>query len=889
MDVVFGVALDAVQGPSAHSRFNEPFVGPAGLLGLLETHLGLSGPEVPRAHRVAVYLSCLQAVAPGRFYENSLATDAMGVAARLLAWRDEWRMGGWKAQPGNESRISDLAAVEVEAAGTLPPGEAERLEAVLCALQSGARVPVESVTLVDDIELFPWLWRQVLACLPGVTQGGLAAHGLGDLARVQSAALALCQGQVPDQPLPPVADGCLLVVRALSAATVDHWLSQRLQREPADRLILAEARGDQLDATLAVTGSARCGFASPSPLRPALQSLSLAMALCWDPLDIHALVEFLAHPVGPIPRAVRRQLLKVVAQKPGIGGDDWQAAKQSLDEGQGEDKDTGTETGKEAVKDKGKNTWADLITHWLECPRWPRQEGAPIEQIAERASRLGEAMQQRLAFEMQSASANAPVFAAAARQCADVAQALQALRARGVERVSPRTLEQVIAFATPAGASDPAAVAQVGCVRSSVSPGACIEPADEVIWWMPAAPSLVAPLPWREEELACLHELGVHLRDPDRELKAVFTQWMRPLLSARQRFVLVLPTGDAEVHPIRQVMALLIEGFGTQVLDLDSPEVQQHLAEEVSPQSLPTPPEALHVGRPVPLDQPSHSFTSLGDLFHSPAMFALRRSARLKGMDLPSVDEDRRLLGTLAHRLIEKLFVQDGALAWSPGQVLAWLKPALNQLVKEEGAVLLMPGASVSLARFQVRCEQALPALLALLQSAGAARVQTEVPVEGELFGVAMVGSVDLLVHLADGRTVALDTKWGGEKRHVHALLAGSQLQLAIYASLLEQQTKVAPSAVGYFVFDSGNLYVSAPGLLPGAIVKEPPPGVTLGALLTEAQVTWAWRAEQFRSGWVDVPPADPGGEWDGPDGCLRVQGPKPWDQEYLVTLGGWQ
>ena len=44
---------------------------------------------------------------------------------------------------------------------------------------------------------------------------------------------------------------------------------------------------------------------------------------------------------------------------------------------------------------------------------------------------------------------------------ADVAQALHALHARGVERVNPRTLEQVIAFATPAGASDPASVAQV--------------------------------------------------------------------------------------------------------------------------------------------------------------------------------------------------------------------------------------------------------------------------------------------------------------------------------------------------------------------------------------------------------------------------------------------
>ena len=872
MNVVFGVGLDAVQGPSAHSRFNAPVVGPAGFLGVLETHLGLSGPEVPHAQRVVVYLSCLQQGELGRFYADSLAADGMGTAARLLAWRDEWRMGGWQGQPGHAPRVRDLADVEALASRELAPGEAERLEAVLKALQGGARVPMASVTLVDDLALFPYLWQQVLACLPQVVQCGLATQGQGDLGRIQAAALALCQGEVPPQPLPPVADGCLLVVRSLSEATAEHWLSQRLKHEPADRLILAESNGSQLDATLAATGASRCGFTSPSPLRPALQSLSLAMALCWAPLDIHALVEFLAHPVGPIPRAVRRQLLKVVAQKPGIGGADWQAAKQSLDEA-----------------DESASTWGALIDDWLECPRWPQQDGAPIDQIAERASRLGDAMQQRLALEMQRASSGASIYAAAARQCADVAQALQALRARGVERVTPRTIEQLIAFATPAGASDPSAVAQAGCVRSSSSPGACIESADEVIWWMPAEPSLVAPLPWREEELASLRELGVRLRDPDRELQAVFTQWLLPLLAARQRFVLVLPPGDAEVHPIRQVLALLVEGFGTQVLDLDSPEVQQHLAEDVPAQPLPTVPETLHVGRPVPLDQPTHSFTSLGDLFHSPALFALRRSARLKGMDLPSVDEDRRLLGTLAHRLIEMLFTQAGTLAWSGEQVQSWLKPALNQLVKEEGAVLLMPGASVSMARFQARCEQALPALLILLREANAVRVQTEVEVQGRLFDVPMVGSVDLLVHLADGRTVALDTKWGGDKRYASSLTSGDHLQLAIYAKLLEQQTGQAPCALGYFVFDTGNLYISAPGVVPGGIVKEPPPEATVAALLSQAQKTWAWRAEQFRDGQVDVPPPKPGDEWSGPDGTLRVQGPKPWDQEFLVTLGGWQ
>lgn len=889
MDVVLGVSLDALQGPSAASRFNAPALGPSGFLDVLENHLGLSAPEVPRAQRVAVYLSCLQSVGAGRFYAESLVADAMGTAARLLAWRDEWRMGGWLGQPGRESRIRDLAAVEEVAARELPPGEAERLEAVLRALRAGARVPVSSVTLVDGQALFPWLWQQVLALLPCVGNvpsaetfaANLSAQGTGELRLVQDAALQLCQGDAPPDALPPVADGSLLVVRSLSASTAEHWLSQRLQREPADRLILAESQGDRLDGTLAATGAARCGFTSPSPLRPALQCLSLAMALCWEPLDIHALVEFLAHPVGPISRAVRKQLLRVVAQKPGIGGEDWQAAKLSLDEDLAADQAEG--------KAEGPGRWSELITYWLECPRWPQQEGAPIDQLAERATRLGDVMQQRLALAMQNASGDASVFAAAARQCADVAQALHALRARGIERVNPRTLEQVIAFATPAGASDPASVAQVGCVRSSSSPAACIESADEVIWWMPSAPNLVAPLPWREEEMSCLRDLNVHLRNPDLELKAVFAQWMRPLLAARKRFVLVLPTGDAEVHPIRQVLALLVQGFGTQVLDLDSPEVQQQMAEEVPAQPLPTMPEALHVGRPVPLDQSTHSFTSLGDLFHSPALFALRRSARLKGMDLPSVDEDRRLLGTLAHRLIEKLFAQDDVLTWSVDQVQSWLKPALGQLVKEEGAVLLMPGASVSLARFQARCEQALPTLLILLREANAVRVQTEVDVEGRLFDVPMVGSVDLLVHLADGRTLALDTKWGRDKDYAKAFVTGDYLQLAIYAKLLEQQTGQEPCALGYFVFDTGNLYISAPDVVPGAIVKVPSPEVAVAALLNQAQTTWRWRAGQFKAGQVDVPPPKPGDDWNGPDGTLTMKGPKPWDQEYLVALGGWQ
>lgn len=91
-----------------------------------------------------------------RFYSESLKADSIGTAARLLAWRDEWRLGGWdgSANPEHASRIQELAAIEKVALETLPPGEAERLHLVIQALSASGPGPIKSVHLVDQPEDF---------------------------------------------------------------------------------------------------------------------------------------------------------------------------------------------------------------------------------------------------------------------------------------------------------------------------------------------------------------------------------------------------------------------------------------------------------------------------------------------------------------------------------------------------------------------------------------------------------------------------------------------------------------------------------------------------------------------------------------------------------------
>lgn len=872
MHVTFGLNLDARQGPSPQSSFNAPVVGRLGFLSLLETYLGLARPEVAAAQRVAVYMGHLQRHDNGtRFYSASMKVDSVGTAVKLLSWRDEWLLGGWQgtAQASHPVRLQELAMVETTASD-MPPGEATRLLLVEQALKATGPNPIASVSLVDPLEDFPLLWRRVLACLPDVQARPAVPHGEGALRALQEKAVLVMSGQEPPSKMSPIVDGSVQLVRTLSFSTAEHWLGAHAAAHPTDRLVLAESHGDSLDTTLVATGGVNCGFENPSQLRPALQALGLALEMCWAPLDVGRLVDFLTHPVGPFSRKARATLAKAVAEEPGIGGAAWVKAKNKI-----------------AADKDGAALVAD-IEFWLESERWPRHQGAPLDALLARADRLKEALRRRLSGDPSIAA----TFAPAHRQCAAVFDSLSEFSRQGVTTLMPRQIEQLVAHATPTGASNPGVVSQIGCMGSANSAAACIESADEVIWWMPSTPMLVQQLPWSSAEVQALKALGVELRDPVKQLSALAMQWLRPLLAARKRFVMVLPPPGREVHPVRQLLQQLIPDYEAQALDLDAACGSQfvgRLTEQVA--SLPFAEVQRHIQLPGPLklSTNSQSYTALNELFNAPALFALKRIARLNPTSILAVEEDNRLLGILAHRVFEKLFAHADALTWTNQQAKGWFRTQADELLRTEGAVLLMQGAGISLQRFQMTCEGAICSLLDHLREAKALRVQTEAEFNGQLGPVPLTGKIDLLVELPDNKTVALDMKWRGDNHYARTLREGGHLQLALYSSLVEQQTGTAPAALGFFILESGALFISHPGFFPQAQLTPPPEGVTVGMLLDRAKATWSWRTGQFAAGQIEVVPYGPTDDYNGPEGTLPVKGPNQWDRDYLVLLGGWE
>jgi hypothetical protein len=871
MNVTFGWHYDGRQGPLPESSFMSPVLGRQGLLALLELHLGLAGPPVSRSERVVAYLAHLRKVDDGkRFYSRSLQVDDFGVASKLLDWRDHWLLHGWDAAAAGSApaRVRDMTAVEATACEGVPAGEAERLYAVASALARRS-VPVGEVRLIDAFERLPKVWRAVLALLPVRVEERLAGHarsGTSTLAKLQAAARGALNSGSADAIVGAQDDGSVLLMRSESVELASHWLSER-QRETAetDLLLVCEQGGLELDDLFRARGGAVCGFDKHSPNRPALQTLPLALEQLWTPVDVHAVLQFLTHPYGPIGRSARWRLARAYAECPGFGGQPWASAKAHIAE---------QEDGPKQL---------ERVRVWFDGLRWERAEGAPLDAVTQRVEAVAQALRGYAAHPRH----DTPAVVRAARQAETVLRALEALKVQGVSKLAARQVEQLLSQAT-AGAGNPLAEPEVGCLRSAPAAALAIEPSDEVLWWMPSRPSLPSPAPWTNAEVQALEAAGVELPDPESELQDLAQDWLRPLLAARDRFVLVLPPKSSEEHPLSQLVQRLLPSVPVRAIE-EEVEASSSVV-LVADKPLPRLQREFHVEADMTSRRTRQSYSSLSELFDNPAVAVLKDAAALRTMTVLAVEDERRLLGTLAHRLLELMFAEPDVLGWHEAKVRAWFDAHADGLVAAEGAPLLMPGFSVVLHRFKATARDGAVALLRHLQQAGAVSVKTEVKLEGEIFGVPVVGSVDTLVELPDDRLVALDLKWSGKNRYADRLKTGTHLQLAIYSALVEQRHGRAPSEVGFFIFDGCVLLTTSNAVFPEAQVCAPPEGVTAKAMLAAARASWEWRQDQLAEHRLELVDLRLAGldEFQGPDGTLPVGESGPWNAEYVALLG-WQ
>lgn len=876
MLITFGLRLDGEQGWRPGNRLGEPVYGPLGLLDLLETRLGLLRSGCAHAQRVAQYRECLHRHdGQDRFYHASFAVDPIGTAATLLSWRDDWHLHGWDggSPPAAAARICDMAAVEATAGMSLHPSIGERLARVAEALER-QQAGIACIELVDPLPAFPKRWREVLAKLPARPAKARepAAAPATMLGRLQVALAAAHAGGKPEGKIPWQDDGSIRVVRAETGLLAARWVADLLAAAPPqDVAIVAEHARSLLDATLDGANVARQGLQDASPLAPALQVLPLALTTAWQPLDVHALLQFLSHPIGPIPGHARRRLAEVVAESPGIGGPRWKEAVGKIIEGNPE----------RAEELRG------ALAFWFGRPRFDPGAGAPLEALLEKARAIGAHFAARLAHPDPHRRAAAATGLA---QATAVTAALEALATQGAATLPRAGLDALVAQCTGRGAANPALHAEVGRAAAVSDPAALIEAFDEVIWWQMGAPALPPPYPWSTSEMTALRAAGVELPPLDGLLRQRGEDWLRPVLNARQRLVVVLPPPGEEVHPLWQQIEWLFEGLRPEPLEGLLAGRTRDVLPAIEHASLPArrrwwqlPQEVRVAARDV------ESYSSLGAFVDAPHRWVLRYVARIKPSSLRAVADANLLYGNLTHRLIERLFhTRDTSVlrdeAWK-----AWFSREFDTVVSEEGAVLLMRGRRSDNETLRSSLERAIGELRRQFAAAGIRAVEPERALAGSFTGGSVAGVADLVVHDRDGRRAIIDLKWSSARYHQERLETNRHLQLAIYAELLRQETGAWPS-VSYFILDAARLVAPDTGFFPQArAVSRGAPGST-AALWDRFGTAWRWRRAQIDAGRIEVATkgAEPTPESAAPPDALE---PEELNDDYddYRWLTGWE
>lgn len=832
--ITFGYHLDGQRPAPLVNTLGTSLVGPLGFLNILETQLGLLALHPSQAERIVQYQDCLRRLdSELRFYHRSFATDPLGTSAYLLDWRDQWILHGWDGAMlvGAPKRLRDLGEVEVLASTAVSPNVGQRLKAVQAALQQ-RKPDIEKVQLVDSVETLPYRWRLVFAELPVAVAGELAGQGQGFLGALQKQLRCAASGQA----LPRLSwqdDGTVLIVQAETQTLANHWLATQLTVDRSTLLVCADD-GIRLDAQLSAARRPRQGLRDTSAFRPALQVLPLAMELLWDPLDFQSLVQFLTHPVCPVPGYARRRLAEKVADAPGIGGAYWQRTLAQIDEHYGEER---------ASQVRGQ------IAIWVEHARFPSASGAPLEAVIERVARLAEFFRLRLG---EADIARRLAFQAGYGQCKSCLDSLKELQLQEEVTIRPRQLQKLVAQSTSNGTDNPLWPTEVGAVLGVSNPGAITEPVGRVIWSSMLLPVLPGNDPWSESEIRALKEAGVELPLASDRLEQITASWLRPVMAAQEQLVLVLPPPEEEVHPLWQMIEAVVENH--QILSLET--LLSSGGEALSPVTpLPLPAQKRWWQLPDDVSvslRPKESFSSLEKLLFNPYHWLLQYPARLQPSRIVSLGEGFRILGNLAHGLVEQYFLRKDSLTMSETEFKAWFASSFSALIDQEGASLRAPGRRADLEGFRHRLLLAMCNMRKQISEAGMLQVVPERAVSGHFAGGELAGSVDLMMENGLGERAIVDMKWSGLNKYPEKLRQNRHLQLAIYAELLRQESGCWPS-VGYYILDQARLFAPDDRIFPDADMVPPTDGENTAQLWQRFLATWRWRVAQIQAGQFEV------------------------------------
>ena len=818
MQIMFGMYLDGVPWSQKQASSGEVQVGPLGLLSLLETKLGLTGPGIHPAVRIDQYMHRMELRDyPDGWFHNSFHADAWSTARQMLAWRDELVEAGWRGEADESMSLRLQALAEIEKSDLpLALGQEDRLCEVLRELKSIDSISISHIYLQKDFDLLPPVWKKLFDQLRGL---GVPVHLMtavqdrekptSNLASVQAILFGTSHSTAIREN-----DDSLVLLKASdeweAAENLALWLAAE-EDNNQEVTIICGSNTDVLDQTLERHGLPKLGSSESSQWRASLQVLPLVLANAWKPVDLYTLVELLSLTLAPVPRYAARHLLRALSKEPGVSGDAWNKALGTIAEEYKEKEKNKNSAGKKTASDE----FVAELDSFLAKDRYSADPGIPEEKLRERCQWIIEWLVWRIKKD--------PFLAEAVSHCRE----MQKL-AEGKGNIPRVAVERMLDSVIGVGGTAPDRLEQAAPWQVVRHPGQIIRPCKAVIWWDFIEPSNRASGYWSKSEREDLLKLGIELGDSRTFRKREAIAWMRGFQNAEDHFLMFYPGkkyGEEIYHhpfwdEIRngaiKARSNMPEDEITACLLREHKDIQDKDRWRLAGRSLTLqkvkskPPKTIAAFYEIPKDTitmpTSLSYSRMSTMIACPMKWVLQYHAGLSIPETQVFPSGNQMIGTFCHRIVQELY-SEPVQQLTPEEAEKNAGELYDSLVGSMASELLLEGNELDSIRYKRAIVTAVRELVSAILSLDLTVERSEERLEGSLDGIPFTGYADLLLRDRGGNSFILDMKWSGSSRHrKEEVEEGDALQLATYSWLLKSANPESMVNSAYFMLAQGEL-----------------------------------------------------------------------------------
>lgn len=842
---LFGLDLDGASAPPDYQGLRASVCGPESLLSALEVSVGLPPTEASSLQRILAYRDLIDAsLTEDLFYARSFQCDPLATARLLLSWRDALSEAGWHTKLDHSDappRFQALAALEsaFRDTGLSDDSYAGRIAAILAELESGSQTDIESLVVTNHPNTLPHCWRTLFDTLnvsyddltpsiahadPSTTLGNVQTNLLGNKTETR------CDFET-----------LRIITASTSEAAADALASQlntlafgstTLIANPSERDIL-NRHFRRLDLPLS---TARTETAAAL-----LELPSLILRCRIAPLDPQAWIEFLLHPISPVPLNLRHHLADQINNLPGRGPH-WEEA---------------LETCIARIND------TDAIARlrkayaaWIETPLLdPDALTGPA--LADLLSPLTQWLVKRAGAKRSEHAADAPEWFIASRTVAHLESLL-----RAEDALTRTATEKFLAEWHHAASASARFPGEVGSVTTLASPAQLLTPKDHLVWWRPSPTNTQRP-PWTGTELDWLSSHKIFLLDEAALALAAEESATRAALLAGKSLTLYHVTQSAGDNTEQAgILIRLLTQCGPSLI---VPARNLITTEAIPQRSLDPLRRWWDLAQPHLLPpRECESFSSVSNVINSPVDWVLKYHAKLSAGSIASlhISDDALRSGLVLHSAAEELFT-DPSFDWktaSESEVVQFLADLFPALLGCQAAHYLTRGNEAARARLLHTAQQSLWHLIEILRDSNITKVTLEQSINPVPFvGGQIGGRIDLIARRADGETAVIDLKLGSKTKRSDDLRANLHLQLATYGHLVRQSEKTEPATAFFILSNGGSLLTRNDLFFPNTVPISPKrdtPTSDWQSCWQEFESIYQWRREQLDQGRIEVPVA---------------------------------